>query len=67
MIKNPCAKDCPGRSAECHASCKQYAEYRADRDRQIEERKMQAVINDNPNVAKIMHERALKEKRGRHR
>ena len=67
MIKKPCAKDCPGRSSECHAYCKQYAEYRAERDQQIEQRKREAIANHNPHMSKIIHERALKEKRGRHR
>ena len=28
----PC-RECPDRSAECHAACKRYAEYRAEKDR----------------------------------
>ena len=27
MVKPPCERDCPGRSAECHARCASYLEY----------------------------------------
>lgn len=26
-MKPPCERDCPGRSAECHAKCAPYLEY----------------------------------------
>ena len=26
-MKNPCAKDCPDRKAECHGSCPKWQEY----------------------------------------
>lgn len=28
----PCVRDCPERSAECHAACEKYAEYRKAMD-----------------------------------
>lgn len=28
----PCVRDCPERSAECHATCEKYAEYRKEMD-----------------------------------
>lgn len=27
MVKPPCERDCPGRSAECHAKCAPYLAY----------------------------------------
>lgn len=28
VIENPCKRDCPRRSSTCHATCKDYKEYR---------------------------------------
>ena len=43
----PCVRDCPERSAECHATCEKYAEYRkamdAYRDSEHEARKKDFV------------------------
>ena len=31
-VKQPCAKDCPNRSAECHAHCEVWKEYEIKRN-----------------------------------
>lgn len=64
-MKQPCAKDCPGRSATCHGTCAKWAEWEnyktADYDRRIQTR----IINQSTegkerairaNRKKIMHE-----------
>ena len=33
-MKNPCVKDCPRRSEECHATCEDYAAFAAWRAEQ---------------------------------
>lgn len=38
MCKNPCAKDCPRRSAECHAICKEYKTFRTERNAELIQR-----------------------------
>lgn len=32
MKENPCKKDCPRRSPTCHATCKEYKEFRQKLD-----------------------------------
>ena len=36
----PC-KDCPDREVGCHSTCEKYKAFRAEKDREIEERKIQ--------------------------
>ena len=44
MSINPCAKDCPNRSATCHAECEKYAVFAKEREeeRQAEWKERQA-------------------------
>lgn len=37
MSKNPCVKDCPNRSATCHAECEKYAAFAKDREAELRE------------------------------
>lgn len=43
-MKTPCEQDCPGRDADCHADCPKYIEYRAEKDRERDERNAQVYI-----------------------
>ena len=63
-IMSPC-KGCEDRSAECHATCKRYAEYRAQCDENIKKRLQSSSISINPRIVKMRREQALREKRGR--
>ena len=38
----PC-KDCPDRVLGCHSSCDKYKAFREERDRELEQRKLQAM------------------------
>ena len=38
MNPNPCKPDCPRRNSECHGTCKDYRDFRADRDEFIRKR-----------------------------
>ena len=45
-MKNPCVKECPRRTAECHASCKDYAKFaawRAEERRKKQEKQAEKV------------------------
>lgn len=41
----PCAKDCPERSCDCHATCERYKEYRARKDAEMKERNEKSYIH----------------------
>lgn len=45
MIKGPC-KDCKKRYVGCHGKCEDYAAYRAELDKQREERKTASIVNE---------------------
>lgn len=49
-MKQPCAKDCPDRSPECHSVCEKYLAYNEqnsiDRDRRLAESRAQVVLSD---------------------
>ena len=36
MAKQPCKRDCPERSGECHASCERWKKYEAERNSEYE-------------------------------
>lgn len=40
---NPCKKTCPDRSPTCHGSCKEYLDFRHDRDKMLEEKFRQST------------------------
>lgn len=35
----PCKKDCPDRSGDCHAKCSKYLEWKAEHEKELEERR----------------------------
>lgn len=37
-MKNPCNKDCPKRTMHCHATCREYAIFYAERRKENNER-----------------------------
>lgn len=38
-MKQPCAKDCPERTEDCHATCERYKAFAADRLEKYAQRK----------------------------
>lgn len=50
MISPPCDKNCPKRSATCHASCKDYIDWSDERkkmlDAQYKDRMTQVALNE---------------------
>jgi hypothetical protein len=38
MKPNPCKPDCPKRNATCHSLCPKYKEWRAEKDRENEQK-----------------------------
>lgn len=50
MCKNPCAKDCPKRTAECHATCKEYNDFRNERNKELirRNREQEALQTTHP-------------------
>ena len=61
-VKVPC-KDCQQRTAECHASCKQYAEYRAEREAAYNARKLEYTLSINPRAIKGKTEKLKRQHR----
>ena len=45
MAKNPCKKDCPKRSWDCHAHCKDYKDYEAANREEYKKRAMMLTVN----------------------
>lgn len=43
-VKQPCPRDCPERSAECHGQCERYKAYQAEKMKQYEQNAQNAVI-----------------------
>lgn len=39
MVKNPCKKNCPGRSATCHCECKAYLAYAEAKNAEYDDRR----------------------------
>nr|DAP48210.1 MAG TPA: hypothetical protein [Caudoviricetes sp.] len=65
MIQQPCAKDCPDRSAECRLTCPKWAEYTAERAKDYEQRlaKWQAAGAGYARETKIKHHCFVKRRR----
>ena len=55
-MKNPCKKDCPGRSATCHAECDDYLAFNEHNMKRNLKRRQESEIFDyvNKEVAKSM-------------
>lgn len=62
--KNPCQPECPGRSAECHATCTKYAEYEAKKfaDYKEHEKIMAAEQDLNEHIKYSMRRRRRKKR-----
>ena len=45
-VKQPCEKDCPERSPECHGKCERYKAFQAERMRQYELNAQKAIVNE---------------------
>jgi hypothetical protein len=47
-MKNPCSKNCPGRSPTCHCECEEYLAFFEERQRLNKERQiLNGINNDN--------------------
>lgn len=47
-MKNPCSKNCPGRSPTCHCECKDYLDFFEERQRiNKEKQRISGINNDN--------------------
>jgi hypothetical protein len=62
--KNPCQPECPGRSAECHATCPHWAEYEKEKFDDYKEReKLMAAEQDlNEHIKYSMRRRRRKKR-----
>lgn len=49
-MKQPCAQDCPDRSADCAATCEKWAAYVKERNAKYAERKMQSEFEECKHV-----------------
>lgn len=38
-MRQPCKRDCPGRSPTCHAECEKYIQFREQQQEQYKQRK----------------------------
>ena len=47
---NPCKRDCPKRTATCHATCPEYKKYAAKKKR---EREARQAIKEQENMVRI--------------
>ena len=57
-MKNPCKKDCPGRSPTCHAECEAYLAFNEHNKKKNAKQLMQSRIND------YINKEIIKTKRG---
>jgi hypothetical protein len=66
-VRNPCKKDCPGRSATCHAECDAYLEFHNWNRKQYAERLKQqpaeSYMNDQIEASKKIDRRYGSKKR----
>lgn len=47
MKSNPCKKDCPERSATCHATCEKYSEFSEENRKEKEKIKKENYIKNS--------------------
>ena len=45
-MKNPCVKDCPGRSPTCHAECEAYLAFHEHNKAKNHKQLQQSLVND---------------------
>jgi len=56
-MKNPCVKDCPGRSQDCHGRCEKYREWKAFNDKRRESGREGVEANIFRKIRREMRER----------
>lgn len=62
-MNNPCVKDCPDRSATCHAECEKYAAFAAWCEEEREKRaKRNALKSAGPGLKRALRIRALRQR-----
>lgn len=63
MMMQPCAKDCPDRSAECRLTCTKWAEYTAEREK-VYQKRLAKLMGKEDNYAKSKKiQRLMRKKR----
>ena len=60
MSDCPCTKHCPNRTAECHAYCKEYNEWRNERNEEI--RKNLAIAMSKDTISEANKKRMWRKK-----
>lgn len=61
MKNNPCAKDCPDRTATCHAECGKYAEFAARCEKERKRRQMEGSLKSmGPGLKRALQIRAAR-------
>lgn len=45
-MKNPCTKDCPDRTPDCHCDCERYIRFAKNRREYLDHKRQQNVLND---------------------
>lgn len=65
MSSNPCVKDCPNRSATCHAECERYAAFAKEREAVLAQKNKQQSIESRLDGYAV--EMAIKARRRRRR
>lgn len=65
MMMQPCAKDCPDRSAECRLTCTKWAEYTTERDKDYEKRLAKWMGNEDCYAKANKIQRLMRKKRRR--
>lgn len=62
-MKNPCSKNCPGRSPTCHIECEEYLEFFAQRQKENDERHRINSINGDNEIVRRAVKCAIKARR----
>lgn len=62
-MKNPCTKNCPGRSPTCHCECEEYLEFFEERIRMNKEKQRLNEINYDNAIVKRAVKCAMKARR----
>lgn len=67
VVDNPCVKDCPERSATCHAYCEKYARFAAWCERRRKERAEERALKEaaTHGMKRAMAIKQYRQKQGR--
>ena len=49
---NPCKRDCPQRTSDCHGKCPEYKKFRDRKDAELEEKNQRHIATDTMSEAK---------------